>query len=237
METTTIARGGALCLTHHQFTFRGVRADVTDLPGYERAEQSLRARLWPRGVALHTGELNLAAALVRARSAGTGEPNLIAQRMEHLNVDAPCTYEQTLLCAYPEAIRVAHVLTTPRRVTPLLDITTSVLTQTDRLSKAVAEAIGAPVNDELHAFTACVVGHAHRAMVYMYGLRTRRQAKYQLCPLNRALIVAAHRQRACLLRHANPRALPNICGEPTDAATRTHVVRNWPNLIDELAVP
>lgn len=237
MDTTTIARGGALCLIHQQFTFREARADVRDIPEYERAEQMLRTRLWPRGVALHTGEINLATAFVRAWAAGAGESNVVAQRAERLSVGDPHTYEQMLLCAYPEAIRVAHVLTTLRLITPLLNITTSALTQAGLLSQMVAKAIGASVNDELHAFTIAVVGHAHQAMIYMYGLRTRRQAKYQLCPLNRALIVAAHRRRACLLRHANPRALPDICGEPTDAATRTRVIRNWPILIDELAMP
>jgi len=237
LETTTVARGGALCLTHRQFTYRGLRADVSSMPEYEQTEQLLRARLWTRGVALHTGEINLAAAFVGAWSTGAVAPNAIAERMEKLNVDAPRTYDQTLLCAYPEVIRVAHVLTTPRQITQVLDVTMSALTQADLLSRAVAKAIDGTVNDELRAFTTSVVGHAHRAMLYMYGLRKSPQVKYQLCPLNRALIVAAHRQRACLLRHANPRALPDIAGRPADAAPRSRVIRNWPNLIDELAMP
>lgn len=236
LETTTVARGGAICLTHKQFTYRGLRAGVRSWPEYDQAEQLLRARLWTRGVALHTGEINLAAAFVGAWNTGAVEPNAITERMEKLNVDAPRTYEQTLLCAYPEVIRVAHVLTTPRQITPVLDVTTSALTQADLLSRAVAKAIDGTMNDELRAFTTSVVGHAHRAMLYMYGLRKAPQVKYQLCPLNRALIVAAHRQRACLLRHASPRTLPDIAGRPADAAPRSRVIRTWPTLIDELAL-
>lgn len=116
-------------------------------------------------------------------------------------------------------------------------MTKSALTQAALLSQAVANAIDGAVNDELRAFTIGVVGHAHRAMLYMYGLRKNPQVKYQLCPLNRALIVAAHRQRACLLRHANPRALPDIADRPTGAAPRSRVIRNWPSAIDETALP
>ncbi len=237
METTTVARGGALCLTHRQFTFRRLRADVSGLPEYAQAEQLLRSQLWTRGVALHTGEINLAAAFIKAWSAGADEPNTITERMEKLNVEALHTYEETLLCAYPEVIRVACVLTTPRQISAVLDVTKSALTQAALLSQAVAKAVGVTVNDELRAFTVDVVGHAHRAMLYMYGLRKNPQVKYQLCPLNRALIAAAHRQRACLLRHANPRALPDIAGRPTGAAPRSRVMRNWPILVDELALP
>lgn len=111
LETATVARGGALCLTHGQWTFRGLRADVCGLPEYAQAEQLLRSRLWTRGVALHTGEINLAAAFVKAWSAVAGSQNAIAARMEKLNVDALDTYEETLLCAYPEVVRVACVLT------------------------------------------------------------------------------------------------------------------------------
>lgn len=57
LGTTTIARGGALCRTHHHSAFHALHADVAGLPGYENAELLLRSQLWTRGVALHTGEL------------------------------------------------------------------------------------------------------------------------------------------------------------------------------------
>lgn len=237
VETTTVACGGALCLTHGRWTFRLLRADVSGIREFERAEQLVRSCLWKRGVALHTGEINLAAALVKAWSTGAGTPNVIVVRMEKLDVEALHAYEETLLCAYPEVVRVACALTTPRQITPVLDVTVSALAQADLLSQLVANAIDGTVNDELRALAVDVVGHAHHAMHYMYGLRKAPQVKYTLCPLNRALMVGAHRQRACLLRHANPAALPNIIGRPAGAAPRTRVIRNWPALIDELALP
>ncbi len=156
--------------------------------------------------------------------------------MARIGIPQLDTYENVLLCAYPEIIRLACVLTSPRTITPILDVTTSALTQTDHLLPAVAKAIGGEPNDALRAFTVSVVGHAHKAMLYMYGLRSSKQVKYQRCRLNRALIAAAHRQRACLLRHANPRALPDIAGKTGQAAPRSRVIRNWPPRSDELAM-
>lgn len=235
-RTTTIARGAALCLIHGEWTFRELHADVAGISAYEHAELTLRARLWKRGVALHTGEVNLAAAFVRAWHAGAGASNPISDRLSVFAVDALDTYERVLLCAYPEVVRIACTLVSTAVITPVLDIRMSALDRAGVLSRAVADAIGEPENDELRTFTIRVVGHAHRAMLYMYGLRSTRQAKHQLSPLNRALIVAASRQRACLLRHASPRRIPDIAGKVTGAAPKPRVIRKWPIKIDELAL-
>ncbi|WP_455132255.1 hypothetical protein [Microbacterium aurum] len=188
-------------------------------------------------MALHTGEINLAAAFVQAWHAGTDAPSVISERMKRFRVSALDTYDEVLLCAYPEVIRVASVMTAPRMITPVLNVTISALTQADLLMEAITKAIGVKPNNALRDFTISVVGHAHRAMLYMYSLRNSAQVKHQLCPLNRALMVAAHRQPACVLRHANPRGLPDIAGRPGHAAPRTRIIRNWPILIDELALP
>lgn len=237
LATTTIARGGALCLTHHHWAYRALRADMAGLADYENAELLLRSQLWKRGVALHTGELNLAAAFVHAWHEGTDAPSAIDDRMARFGVHRLDAYEVVLLCAYPEIVRLACVLISPRTITPILNVTTSALTQADRLLPAVAKAIGDEPNDALRTFTISVVGHAHRAMLYMYGLRSSKQVKYQRCPRNRALIAAAHRQRACLLSHANPKVLPDIAGKTGQAAPRSRVIRNWSLETDALALP
>lgn len=237
LATTMIARGGALCLTHNHWAYRALRVDVASMRGYESAELLLRSKLWKRGVALHTGEVNLAAAFVRAWHEGSDDSSPIGDRMASFGIPHLDTYENVLLCAYPEVIRLACLLTMPRMITPFLDVTASALTQADRLVCAVGNAIGGAPNDALRAFTVSVVGYAHRAMLYMYGLRSSKQVKHQRCPLNRALMVAAHRQRACLLRHANPRRLPDIAGMTGQAAPRSRVIRNWLPLSDELAMP
>lgn len=237
LATTTIARGGALCLTHHQWAYRALRVDVTGLLGYERAELLLRSQLWKRGVALQTGELNLAAAFVRASREGSESPSVIDDRMVRFGIQHLDTYEKLLMSAYPEIIRLACMLTNPRTITPILNVTTSALTQADHLLPVVAQAIGDAPNDALRDFTVNVVGYAHRAMLYMYGLRSSKQVKHQRCPHNRALMVAAIRQRACLLRHANPRALADIAGKTGQAAPRSRVIRNWSLQSDALALP
>lgn len=236
LTTTTIARGGALCLTHHHWAYRALHADVAGTPGYESAELLLRSQLWKRGVAVHTGEVNLAAAFVRAWHEGADAPSVIDDRMARFGVHHLDTYEEVLLCAYPEVIRLAFLLTAPGVITPVLNVTMSALTQADLLLPAVGKTIAGNPNDALRAFTVSVVGYAHRAMLYMYGLRSSHQVKHQRCPLNRALIVAAHRQRACLLRHANPRSLPDIAGKTGQAAPRSRVIRSWLPLPDELAM-
>lgn len=236
LATTTIARGGALCLTHHRWAYRALHADVDGMPGYESAELLLRSQLWKRGVALHTGELNLAAAFIHAWHQGSEGPSPIRDRMARIGIPHLDTYENALLCAYPEITRLACVLTSPRTITPILDVTTSALTQADHLLPVVAKAIGDAPNDALRVFTVSVVGYAHRAMLYMYGLRSSKQVKHQRCPLNRALLVAAHWQRACLLRHASPRALADIAGKTGQAAPRGRIIRNWLPIADELAM-
>ena len=237
LATTTIARGGALCLTHHHWAHRALHADVAGLADYESAELLLRSQLWKRGVALHTGELNLAAALVRAWHEGSRGSSPIRDRMARFAIQHLDTYEKVLLTAYPEIVRLACILTNPRTITSILNVTTSALTQADRLLPVGAKTIGGASNDVLRAFTISVVGHAHRAMLYMYGLRSSKQVKYQRCPLNRALMVAARRQRACLLRHANPRTLIDIAGKTGQAAPRSRVIRNWSLETDALALP
>lgn len=237
LATTTIARGGALCLTHHRWAYRALQADTTGLADYENAELLLRSQLWTRGVALHTGELNLAAAFVRVWHQGSGSPSVIDDRMARFTIQQLDTYEKVLLIAYPEIIRLACMLANPRTITPILNVTTSALTQADHLLRVVAKTIGGAPNDALRAFTMSVVGHAHRSMLYMYGLRSSKQVKHQRCPLNRALMAAAHRQRACLLRHANPRTLIDIAGKTGQAAPRSRVIRNWSLETDALALP
>lgn len=236
LPTTTVAMGGALCFAHGHWAFRDLQVDVAGLAEYEQAELLLRSQLWQRGVALHTGELNLAAAFVSAWHAGSDARTLIDDRMTRFGVQELGTYEETLLCAYPEVVRVACVLTAPRTITPVLNVRISALTQAHLLMRAIANALGREPNDGLRTYTVAVVGHAHRAMLYMYGLRSAAHVKHQLCPLNRGLIVAAHWQRACLLRHANPRHLPDIARKPGRAAPRPRVIRNWPFEIDELAM-
>lgn len=234
--TETVARGGAVCLEHGIFTYGGASADVGGFPQYVGAERRVRAEVWRRGAALHTGEFNLAAALVAAWHSGARAPTMIDARQEQLHVDSPITFTDYLLCAYPEVVKVAQVLTDRTVMTPLLNVSVSALTQGDRLTRRVSEALREPANDSLQDFCAKVIGHAHRAMFIAYGLRRAPGVKHRLCPLNRALIVAAHSQRSCLLRHALPGALPDVGAPNSGGAPMPRAIRRWPYLVDELAL-
>lgn len=66
LTTTTRARTGPLCLRHGRWTLRGLDIKVSVGASASRAEETLCGPLWERGIALHTGEYNLAIAAVLA---------------------------------------------------------------------------------------------------------------------------------------------------------------------------
>ncbi|MGO2683388.1 hypothetical protein [Microbacterium sp.] len=237
LPTLTIARGGAYCTRHAQWSFRDLHATIPETDEYEWAERQVKTTLWERGVTLHTGEINLAAALVRAWNDGTPEPCPLHTRSERFGLASPRSYEETLLCAYPDVIRVATLITTRRVITPLLDTAVSALTQADRFTVAVAAACGGHPNEGLRMLARAIVGYAHRSVHYAAGLRRTPQTKNLACPMNRALIVAAGRQRACLLRHATPAQIRDTGWKRTGGAPRPRATRNRPLQPDELALP
>lgn len=237
MQTLTVACGGPFCTRHRQWTFRGLRATIPELDDYEQAELVFRTVLWERGVTLHTGEINLAAAFVRAWNDGTTEWSAPDARSRLLGLESPRSYEEVLLSAYPEVIRVAVLITKRRFVTPLLDTAVSALRQADRLAVAIAQACGGQANNLLLDFARAVIGHAHHSMLYAAGLRRTPRAQHVACPMARALIVAAGRKRACLLRHSTPRQIRGTGQIRTDGTPRPRTTRNRPLEPDELALP
>lgn len=237
MRTLTIARGGAYCTQHAHWSFRDLHATTPDTDEYAQAELELRTTLWERGVTLHTGEVNLAAALVRAWNDGTPAPGRLHDRSEIFGLASPRSYEEVLLCAYPDVIRVATLITTRRVITPLLDTAVSALTQADRFTAAIAATCGGHPNEGLRQLARAVIGYAHRSVHYAAGLRRTPQTKNLACPMNRALIVAAGRQRACLLRHATPAQIRDTGWKRTGGAPRPRATRNRPLQPDELALP
>lgn len=237
MPTLTVARSGPLCTRHDRWAFRGLHAAIPGPDDYEHAELLLTTTLWERGVTLHTGEINLAAALVRAWNHGNTQPSRPDTRSRLLGIESPYSYEEVLLCAYPEVIRVAMLLTDRNFITPLLDTAVSALRQADVFIDAIVHACGGQSNDTLIELARAVIGYAHRSVLYAAGLRRTPQTKQLACPMDRALIVAAGRKRACLLRHANPRRVRDTGLIRTGGAPRPRVTRNRPLETDELALP
>ena len=105
----TIARGGPLCLTHHHWAYRALHADVAGMPDYENAELLLRSQLWKRGVALHTGELNLAAAFIHSWHDGSDGSSPIRDRMASFGIPHLNTYENDHACTAARDSPLAHL--------------------------------------------------------------------------------------------------------------------------------
>lgn len=234
MGTQTIAKGGAVCLRHETWTYRNLHAQVGAFCEYAVAEGIARTYLWERGIALHTGELNLAAAFVAAWAAGSST-RIVQKRADVLGIDDLTTFTGVLLTAYPEVIRTATVIFQGSLPARVLDVSVSALTQADFLADAVAFSLDGRITDELRELSIKVVGHAHRTMFYAYGLRAGR-VQHRPGHLHRALMITAHRKRACLLRHVDPKRLYPVPSARTGATPPPGLIRKRIFVIDELAL-
>ncbi|WP_336648324.1 hypothetical protein [Microbacterium sp. MMO-10] len=233
--TETVARGGGYCARHHQWAMDTHEFAVDDAWGYGQAEDIVSDRLWERGISLSTGELHLGAALCLA-AIGEDATARVRQRSREAGCPEPRTYSDFLAFAYPEVVAVTDLITTRAFVGRLLDSSVSAIVKGKQLAMAVAKLFGEPDSDQLRELSIRIVGHAHEAVVYAEGLRRTRQAKQVLCPPARALIVAANRRRACLLRHASPRVLRNRTRPRSDGTPPPSVTRNEPLVPDLLAL-
>jgi len=237
LATTSRARAGPLCLLHGRWTLRELTVKVSVGASASRAELALRGPLWERGIAVHTGEYNLAAAALLAWSQGNGGDTFLEERAQRLGFPAPTTFEEVMLCGYPEVVRVVEVAMSPRVLYGVLQVSRSALPQIDGFANVIANTLGVTVNESLHDWAGAVVGHAHRSVLHAAGLRRTMSAKQAPCPQDRALIVASGTQRACLLRHVSPRILDGLMRGHTDGTSRLSVTRKLPLQPDELALP
>lgn len=228
----TVAAGGPICIRHRTWSHEERCALVDDVENYLRAEETMRHVLWGRGVTLHSGELQLAAAFVAAWLRDQPASDL-PERLARSHQDDATTFASILWRAYPEIIRVATVLVNGRLVAEVLDLTRSPFVQAPLLERAVMHVLPGHQSVQLADVVSRTVQRGHRAVLYSYGLRRTRNAKHVACPLDKALIVASHRQRACLLRHANPARMDPFGWHRTDGAPPTRVVRRWELVPDD----
>lgn len=233
--TQMIARGGPYCLEHHQWTLGDMSLRISD-DAYESAERTMRATLWERGIALHTGELQLAATFVLAATNGSrGVAPIHARAAQHRATLSP-DFGDVLTWGYPEVIRTALLLSTRSLVARVLDISRPATAQADLLARAIAEALGLAMSAELLDSSTRVVGHAHRAILHARGLRRARRTKVRPCPPERALIVASFDKRACLLRHAPPGVIRTLSEKRTGGTEPPRVTRKRELVPDDLAL-
>ncbi|GGD88275.1 TniQ family protein [Microbacterium murale] len=234
--TTTRARTGPLCLMHSRWTLRGLAVKLPAGTYMSQAERNLRGPLWERGIAIHTGEFNLAAAAILAWAQGNDGGTFLEERAQRFGLAGPASFEEVMLCGYPEVVRIVEVAMSPRILRGVLQVSRSALPQIDGFANVIANTLGATVNDSLHDWAGAVIGHAHRAVLYAAGLRRTKSAKNALCPQDRALIVASGTKRACLLRHVSPRILDGLRRGHTEGTSRLSVTRRFPLEPDELAL-
>ncbi|WP_454129206.1 hypothetical protein [Microbacterium aurum] len=99
VETRT--RSGAVCTRHRRWHYAGADDDLTGKTAHLRAERCLLGTLWQRGVALSTGELELATELLILRHTAQGhEAHAIS-------------YDEQLREFYPTAVHLTALLTEP----------------------------------------------------------------------------------------------------------------------------
>lgn len=91
-------RAGAFCIRHGRWHYEGNEGNVPDPARYRRAERRLSGTLWPRGIALGTGEIELAAELMHVSDPTISEGTTRASQVR---------------AWYPEAVRLAEFLTEP----------------------------------------------------------------------------------------------------------------------------
>lgn len=142
-------RGGAVCNRHRRWHIDGADTDLTGFPEYLRAERCLSGALWKRGVGLTTGELQLAATLVRHWAIDADLPPRLHERMAAFGIDR-VGEDSVFLIAYPEIVRLATVLTDLSFASYLLPPRFRLAQQVWALEAAVITIMHSSTTDPLH---------------------------------------------------------------------------------------
>lgn len=199
--TTIITRGGAVCARHRRWRHQGLDIDVSPLRAYSRAERSMSGTLWFRGVTLHTRETMLATGLTVAAHGHAGS-TLRRDRLAALGVDDELS-ASSLFAYYPEIVAVACVLTDRAVASALCTHRLTASQQTQMLIGLVVGASGGQVTDELVEIARDQVIRTRVALQDAFSTPSSPNAKVRRAPRPKAMIEAAYRHRAVLLRHVD----------------------------------
>lgn len=233
-STTVISRGGAVCLHHGRWHLDGRDIDIRRFPEYGRAERWLSGKLWLRGIGLHTGELQLAARLLRIAAEDTRSSPAIG-RGQTLGVDPFSSDADFLLCAYPEIVALTGTLIQPEFLRYLLSPRYDPRPQVEIIEGVIARLAHAPAERGLRRTAENVIEHSRRAVLAAYGARKSRNVKTIRCRLDKALYASARTHRACLLRHLDAVRIPANWDVPLGwAAPPTRVLNRARLLPDDL---
>lgn len=209
--TQTTTRTGPVCLHHRRWHHHDINLDVSDLPAYLNAEKQLRFTLWPRGVGLETGELQLAGKLLEdwADGAQSRAPQHRERILDRLTGTTANRDQERFIIAFPDMVKLTLTLTDPRFTALLLSPRWSPSQHAYLLSTAVASIAGTPLSDRTIEDLWRTVNSGARAIDAAYGMiGTRRTSRR--CARQRAFASAAYTHRACLLRHLDAKDMPHI---------------------------
>jgi hypothetical protein len=193
------SRGGAVCNRHRRWHLDGTDIDLTGFPEYSHAERCFSGTLWTRGIGLVTGELQLAATLVRQWAIDAELPTEMRSRMTKLGI-VERDVDSIFLAAYPEIVRLTTVLTDPSFASYLLTPRFRQAQQVWALEAAVVSIMHSSTTPDLHAVAERIVSRGRNAVEIAYGMRQNAN-NMRPAALEKALVASSQRHRTCLLRH------------------------------------
>lgn len=188
-----------------------------------------------RGIALHTGELQLAVRLILAALHDVDGMAAPARRATEFGVALDGSYEDALLCTYPEAVALTGILIDPEFLRCLLTPRFTAVDQVEIMQAAVAGVLHGVGGRALHETATIVVERSREAMMIAYGAVKSYGVKTIRCDFDKALIASARSTRACLLRHLDTVRVPSGWdtplwwpAPPTDVLNRAVVRPDFP---------
>lgn len=231
-HTSVRSRGGAVCNHHQRWHFDGADIDLTGFPEYTRAERCLSGTLWKRGIGLATGELQLAASLIRYWAIEERPEGRIADRMATIGIDS-LDADNVFLTAYPEVVRLTAILTDLSFASYLLSPRFSLAEQVWALEAAVVTVMNGCTTPRLHQIAEQIVARGKMAVETAFGMRQNANNK-RPATLEKSLVASSQRHRSCLLRHLSTVRIQILPYEPGVAAPRNRVLvrrRPLPDLV------
>lgn len=199
--TTVFARGGAVCVRHRRWHHDGLDIDLRGRPDYAHAEARMSGWLWFHGVTLHTGEFELATALVIAAVADNAERHR-RTRLRRLMLDDHSGISPLLLF-YPEITDLTCALTDPAVASALCTHRERPERQAQMLIGLAVGASGGAPTAELATIASQEVGRMRQALRCAFSMPSSKNATVRRAQRPKALIEAAHRYQAVLIRHVD----------------------------------
>lgn len=221
-DTTVCSRGGAVCNRHGRWHLDGADLDLSPFPEYTHAERCLSGTLWKRGIGLTTGELQLAATLIRYWAMEDQISSRVMNRMAGLGVDE-LNSETVFLITYPEIVNLTTVLTDLSFASYLLSPRFSLAEQVWALEAAVITIMQGSTTPRLHHVAEKIISRGKAAVETAFGMRQNAHNK-RPATLEKALIAASQRHRSCLLRHLSTVRIQVLPFEPGVAAPSNGVL-------------